>query len=370
MTLTVSAPLHDAACTAFAATFETAAPPVEDIPEYDDDTDQTDDFAPQPAPASTGSTAKSRPAKPSPPQRFRAFPKPVPGQAEFFTGDTPKLPPISLTVAPGETGGAPGIFALTTSAIEVFHFTSAKTTKREWEGRFPKPYPRRGFAGGIHTGKFKGRQMIYVSLNKVPKSAAYRWTENGLEKSGRISTHFAGTGSTPGINIMATYGKGIITFDPATTTIVDTSGPKPTKTPFHISGDYFSACAMKIIKSDPPATRIATATGNGEIRVYESPSKPVFETAPSFGGIVLCPHTATSSFVITTTTSWKNDAIVVLEYKNGRLEEKWRSQPFPGAITTATIYDFDSDGMPEIFGIVEKPAGSRAFFRIRPKFGS
>jgi len=300
--------------------------------------------------------------------RLRVLQKAAPGAVSYFSGDLPPDQIIGIAVTEIDGDGTRGLVLLTTGSMEVFQFSWGGKIERLWEGKFTNRFPSRGTAASVFSSLHQAKKIVFVSVNKFSKSLAYRWENGRIVKAGRANGSFVDAIASKGINLLSEYGNGIISFSGKDTHFINTSGEKPEKSGFPIDVDYFSGCILRWMDESVELARVAVVTEEGKINVYQGPGKPDAVSAGVYGGELACAGTKQNEYLLTTTNSETDDAIVLLEVKNDSISEIWRSSQLGGAVTNLATGDFDGDGRLEVIGALRKTEGLYAIFRLLPGY--
>ncbi len=302
------------------------------------------------------------------PDRLQKLPAATSGRIEYFEANLPQEPVVDMAVIALDTEGTPGLAVLSTGALDVYAFETASRLKRVWHGSFKEKYPRRGFAGTLNTGSYGGKQLLFVSTNTFKKAFAFEWNDGRMAKAGRTSSVVVSSQESPALNIVSEFGHGVTSFSGSATKIVDTSGAEPKSKNFPIPADYYSGCVMRWSEVSMNLVQMAVATEYGALRIYQGGTLKA-ETEPKYGGAVVCvPKTAESNWLVATDRSGDQDAVIALEFRDGEIEEVWRTSQLSGAIASLIPCDLDGDGVEEVMGILSKRSGGKVLFRLLPVY--
>lgn len=304
-----------------------------------------------------------------PVDRLYSLRKLDPGEIEYVKCELPASPIASMAVFEVDEEKSPGLVFVTTNSMEAYHFTDNGAAAKIWSAEYSAKYPRRGFAANAVSGVHRGKSLLFVSINKFRKAFAYKWEQKQFVKAGRVNGSVVDVVRGAPVNMVSTYGSGVIAFDGGATRFVDNTGSEPMHSSYSLHVSYYSACILHWNSVSPNLASVAAVDQSGILNIFVE-GQVKYRSDVAYGGIVKCAGSGRNGgFIYITSDSEKEDSVIALSAGETGLQEIWRSPSLGGSIVAMDVGDMDRDGDMEIIGVLRSVDGKKMLFRVRPDDG-
>lgn len=291
-----------------------------------------------------------------------AIPK---GETVYFNGEKLERPILDFDVF-RDLDGSLSIAFLTTGSFDVFKLAADNNLAAVWQGEYKKPFPKRGTAASLNVLPTPAGIGAVVAMNPFKYTFKYTWDDRKFKKTINLDDFVVD--SRDKVEIVSKYGKGVISFDGASTYFRINHGSEAVKIAIPLAHDYYDACLLSWEEAAPEVSRIATVDESGILRIVGSGGKQALAAEGKFGGGLDCTGGKTAKLVAASSASSDPDTVILMAFNGKMVYEVWRSKPIKGAIIKQKFFDLDGDGDPEVFGVMADEAGKQRLFAVSPAY--